>query len=166
MWNNHNLSSTLLIFYTRWKNCWGLRGPRIRFSVSIFCIILLRLKDIWHFSKISINLDLAGCGSSQKHSLKIWCESNHSVLSHGPPLLIHELLKLGCTCVIMVTSWRHLGQLDHWLVGYVMMSSLSRHMQHFYTKTTFSNWVLAHRVVAPWNLLKRLATGWTTKIWD
>ncbi len=39
--NNHDLSSALLIFYTKWKYFWGLRGPNICFSVTIFCIILL-----------------------------------------------------------------------------------------------------------------------------
>ncbi len=73
---------------------------------------------------------------------------------------------------MIMASWRHLGQLDHWLVGYVMTSSLSMHMQHFSTKTSISNCAIAHhwRVVAPSNLhrilLKRLSTGWSKKIWD
>ncbi len=39
----HDLSPALLIFYTRWKHYWSPHGPRIRFSVIFFLIILLGL---------------------------------------------------------------------------------------------------------------------------
>ena len=69
IWNKHELWSALLIFYTKWKHFWGPHGPRIRFSVSIFCIILLGLikllvGDHWDFVFRNGKVDIlnATCG--------------------------------------------------------------------------------------------------------
>ncbi len=109
LWNYHDMWSALPIFYTRWKHFWGSHGPRICFSVSIFCIILLGLiKSILYWKKnFKISLDTMQFVNTeesnqtleqkQKTNMSFLCEMGSIVNTLSLARSIKNLIPTGLT---------------------------------------------------------------------